>query len=118
VGGDAGYALIDALTALLILSMALVFSLRAASQARFAADQAREVRAAQVLLAQLLETGPRSFEDAAGDADVFSWRVETRSTGADQPIAVCHRAVVLTSHRTKRTYQAATLETCPVQAAA
>lgn len=106
----------DALTALLILSLALVFALRAAGQARTAADQASEVRAAQVLLAQLLENGPRSFQDTAGDVDTFSWRVETRSTGADQPIAVCHRAIFLTSHRTKRTFQAATLETCPVAA--
>jgi Tfp pilus assembly protein PilV len=110
---DAGYALIDALVALLILSLALVFALRATGQARRTIDQANEIRRARVLIQQLLETGPRSFQDAAGETDAFAWTVETRTTGADQPVAVCHRIVRLTSVATRRVFSASTLETCP-----
>jgi hypothetical protein len=108
--------LVDALVGLLIIAMGLVFSLEAGRQARTAADQASEVRRAQTLLAQLLETGPRSFDDTAGATDSFAWQVETRATGGERPIEVCHRQVTLTNVRSKRTYRAATLETCPIEA--
>lgn len=116
--GEEGYALIDALVGLLIIALGIVFSLQAGRQAKVAADQAWEVRRAQTLLAQLMETGPRSLEDATGETDAFTWRVETRITGGERPIEVCHRQVTLTNQRSQRTYQAATLETCPVGAGA
>jgi len=114
---DSGYALVDALVGLLIIAMGLIFSLEAGRQAHTAVDQALEVRRAQSLLIQLIETGPKSFTDSAGTTDSFSWQVETRATGGERPIQVCHRRVILTNVRTRRTYGAATLETCPIEAA-
>lgn len=114
---EAGYALVDALVGLLIIAMGLIFSLDAGRQAHMAADQAAEFRRAQTLLAQVMETGPRSFDDAAGTSDAFSWQIETRATGGERPIEICHRQVTLINLRSKRTYKAATLETCPIEAA-
>jgi hypothetical protein len=116
VPDDEGYALVDALVALLIFAIAMAFSLQAGRQARLAADQAREVREAQVLLAHLIETGPSRFEDAMGATGGFTWRIETRLTGAEQPIAICHRQVAIRNARTQRAYQLATLGSCPVEA--
>jgi hypothetical protein len=44
--------------------------------------------------------------------------VETRATGGERPIQICHRQVAVTNTRTHRAYRAATLEVCPVQGAA
>jgi len=112
---DAGYALIDALVGMLILSLAIIFSLDAGRQARVAAEQAREVSRARTLLAQLVETGPRTFDDTTGASDDFTWTVQTRATGGERPIEVCHRQVLLTNIGSRRNYQAATLETCPIE---
>lgn len=116
-GREDGYALIDALTALMIFSMALVFSLQAVARARLSADQATEVAQAHQLLAWLIETGPRSFTDSSGVAQGFTWRIETRSTGAERPIAVCHRQAFVTNLLSHRAYQAETQETCPTEPA-
>ncbi|HEX3365603.1 hypothetical protein [Phenylobacterium sp.] len=114
-GPEAGYALVDALVGMLILALAVIFSLDAGHEARVVADQAQEVSRAHTLLTQLLESGPRSFNDATGTSGAFDWTIETRTTGGERPIAVCHRQVKLTNVATKRAYQAATLETCPVE---
>jgi len=98
--------------------MGLLFALQAGQQARAAADQAWEIRRAGTLLEYLLETGPRGFNDTTGTTDAFSWRLETRTTGGERPIEVCHRQVILTNLRSRRSYRAATLETCPSEAAA
>jgi len=109
-----GFALTDALVAMLILSMTLVLSLTALGKARDVADVAWETRRAQSLLSHLIETAPHSFEPGAGVSDAFTWAVETTTTGADRPVAVCRRAVSLENRLSRRTYQAATLEACPL----
>jgi hypothetical protein len=114
----AGYALTDALVAMLILSMALVLSLQTLGQARDAVDMAWEVRRAGALADYLLEAAPHRFAPSAGVQDQFSWRVETTLTGAERPVEVCRRAVALENQRTGRRYAAATLETCPVEPSA
>lgn len=113
--GDPGYALTDALVAMLILSLALVLSLRALGQAREVAEVAWEVRRADSLIAHLIEAAPHSYETSTGANDGFRWTVETAITGAERPIEVCRRAVGLTNLRSGRAYAAATLETCPVE---
>lgn len=117
-GDEAGYALADALVAVLILSMTLVLSLRALGQAREAADVAWEVRRAQALLAHLMEAAPHRYAPSAGESDGFTWTVETAITGAERPIEVCRRAVSVHSARSGRDYAAATLETCPLEPSA
>jgi hypothetical protein len=110
---DGGYAAVDAMVALLIIALTIVLSLQAVLQARRSAAMADEIRGAQVLMARLLDSGPRSFSPAAGTTNGFSWRLETAPTGLDRPIALCHRGVTLNSAATGRTFKAGTLETCP-----
>jgi hypothetical protein len=111
----AGYALTDALVAMLILAMTLVMSLRALGQARDVADRAWEVRRAETLIAYLIEAAPHRYEASAGARDGFGWRVETTTTGAERPVEICHRTVALENRHSGRRYRAATLEACPVE---
>jgi hypothetical protein len=113
---DGGYAAVDALVALLILSTTLIMSFQALQQAGRTAQAAGEARRAQSLITFLLETSPRVLETRQGQQDGFSWRFETDATGAERPIEVCRRSVTLQSQASGRTYAAATLETCPVAA--
>lgn len=110
---DAGYAAIDALMALVILSTAVILSLQAMAGAKQAAALAWEVRRAKVLTVQLLETGPRRFTETTGSDRDFDWRLVTQATGAERPIAVCRRAVSLVSHARHKSYSTSTLVTCP-----
>jgi len=112
---DAGYALTDALVAMLILSLTLVMSLRALGPAGDAAEMAWEVRRADSLIAHLIEAAPHRYAPSAGTSDGFAWTVETTITGAERPVEVCRRAVALENALSGRTYAAATLETCPVE---
>jgi hypothetical protein len=111
----AGYALTDAMVAMLILAMTLVMSLRALGQARDVADVAWEVRRADSLIAHLIEAAPHRYATSAGASDGFGWTVETTTTGAERPVEVCHRTVALENRRSGRTYRAATLEACPIE---
>lgn len=114
-GGERGYALTDALVAMLILSMAIVLSLDVLQQARAAADAAWEVRRADSLMAHLIEAAPHRYASSAGESDGFRWSVETTVTGAERPVEVCRRAVALRNRTSGRRYAAATLETCPLE---
>lgn len=110
-----GYAVVDALVALMIISLAAVLSFRALEQANRAAESGWELRRAQVLASRLMDASPRTYVASTGTTDGFTWRLETNPTGADRPIEVCHRAVKLTNVSTRRTYEVATLETCPLE---
>jgi hypothetical protein len=114
--GDAGYAAVDALVALTIISGALVGSYQVLQQARAISDTASEARRAEARLRSLLEATPRDMTVRSGDDEGFRWRMVTEVTGADRPIAVCRRAATLVSDTSGRAYSAATLETCPVGA--
>jgi hypothetical protein len=113
--GREGYAVVDALVALMIISLAAVLSFRALDQADRSAKSGQEVRRAQVLASRLMDAMPRTYKAATGETDGFTWRLETNPTGADRPIEVCHRWVKLTNVSTRRTYEIATLETCPLE---
>jgi type II secretory pathway pseudopilin PulG len=114
---EAGYALTDALVAVLILATVLILSLVALGQARAAADVAWEARQARVLLDNLLQTGPRQDQPLVGRTGAFTWILRTETTGAERPIAICRRSVSLEHAQSGRSYAAATLETCPLSAA-
>jgi len=103
------------MVAMLILAMTVILSLRAIQQADHVAKVAEDVRQANVLLNELLDNGPRSFQVSQGESDRFRWTVETQATGSDRPVAVCRRVVALTNSETLRRYSETTFETCPPQ---
>jgi hypothetical protein len=111
---SAGYVMVDALVALVIVGLTLSLSLLVADRAIRVARQAQDIRQADALLRDLMVSGPRSFQAAAGVSGPFAWTVETQLTGGDRPIEVCRRLVQLTSSASSRRYWASTLETCPV----
>lgn len=115
-GGACGYALTDALVALLILSVSLVLSLGALAQARETTDLAWELRRAEARLSHLLDAGPRRLTASAGVSGGFGWSLETQPVGAEQPIALCRRAARIVAIASGRTFEAATRETCPLEA--
>lgn len=108
-----GFAAVDALAALSIISVSTIAGLAVVQQAEKVAGRAAEVRRAHTLMDFLLAAAPRSFESASGAEDEFSWRVETAPVGADRPVAICRRAIVVQSLASGRVYDTATLETCP-----
>jgi hypothetical protein len=109
-----GYAAVDAMVALLMLSLAVIFSLRAMQQGEKAADLAHELQAANVLTEALMQDGPRRFGAATGWSRGFAWTLETQATGAERPIELCRRFLVLRSEASSRRYWAASTETCPL----
>lgn len=109
----AGYAAIDALVALLIISLSVIFSLQSIDQTKRVGELAWELRQAQTALSYLLEFAPSQFEASEGQAGDFTWRVQTDETGAEQPIEICRRAATLTSVETGRVYNGALFVTCP-----
>lgn len=112
---DAGYVLIDALVALLILSAIFVLSFVALQTAQGTALRAEEVRSAELLIRSLMMDGPRSLMPASGVESGFAWSLATAPTATIKPVAVCTRQVSIRNNISSRTYGAATLEACPVQ---
>lgn len=112
---DDGFVAVDAMVALLIISLATILSLQAVRVAHQAASTAREYSRANVLLAYILDAGPRSFAPTTGVTDGFSWQLVTQTTGFDRPIAVCRRALTMRANGTGRAFQASTLEACPAE---
>jgi hypothetical protein len=103
------------MVSMLILAMTVILSLRAVQEADHVAKAGEEIRQANVLLGELLDNGPRTFQVAEGQAGRFHWTVETQTTGSERPVAVCRRVVSLTNTDTLRRYASTTLETCPAQ---
>lgn len=118
MAADAGYALTDALVALMLLAVSLVFSLTTLQQAREIGRVAGEYRRADLLLGQLMAETPRRLLAQDGVRDGFRWQVEMAATGAEQPIALCRRSVAVLSEATGRQFHLSTLETCPLAGAA
>lgn len=112
-GDQAGYAAIDALVALMILSSTLICGMSAAHQSVTAAEAALELRRANDLTSFLLETAPVEPGLTTGTTDGFGWRREVSAPVLTfGPGAVCVRAVRLTSDRSRRAYGAKTNTIC------
>ena len=116
-GDDQGHAVIDAMTALLILALTITLSLAVLQQARRVAERGSDVQTARNLIDELMAFGPRSFIPSSGAASGFAWRLETQVTGPERPIAVCRRAVDLTHVSSGKQYSAAPFTVCPEEAA-
>lgn len=114
---DHGYVAVDAIVALLIVALATILSLQAVRSAYQAVATASEYKRAQILIAYVMDTGPRSFTPANGAADGFTWQLVTQATGFERPVAVCRRALSVRAEKSARTYQASTREICPTDGA-
>lgn len=110
---SSGYAAVDALVALIILSLTVILSLGAFQTAARAARMAAEAEAAGALLAWLGDSEPKAFEGSAGTTPGFEWTVQTQPTASSALIDVCRRAVDLVGRRSGRHYGVVTLVTCP-----
>ena len=107
--GDPGFAAVDALVALLILSSTLVLSLSglqtAARLSRIAAETAEATSIARGVLAN-----PAGEDGHAGD---LSWSVKTQSAAAAASgSGLCQRRVLIHSIRDGRVYRFATAGAC------
>ena len=110
---ERGYAAVDALVALTIISLTVILSLSAFQQAGRAARAAAEVQAAKLLLARLADAEPKALDGSSGRTPAFDWVVQTQPTGAQALVEVCRRAVDLVSRDGRRRYALTTLVTCP-----
>jgi Tfp pilus assembly protein PilV len=110
-----GFAAVDAMVALLILSVTIVFSLEAVQTAKRAATAAEETRRATALLRYLVDSAPDAVSQQSGRANGFGWRVDVRA-GAPSgvPMAVvCEQTADLVSEKTGRRFRLATAVICP-----
>lgn len=114
--GEAGYAAVDALVALMILASTLVCAVSASHGSRLAADAALELRRANELTAYLLETSPTTPGETSGQADGFAWtRTVSQPVDTFGPGAVCERSIELIGLRDQRRYSAKTNAICPAE---
>jgi hypothetical protein len=100
-----GYAAVDALVALMILSSTLICALAALAQGLRAADAAREMQQARSIAADLIQTAePRALSDS-GRMDGLAWR-----RSVSEPVlvfganAVCDVEVVVAGRDGRRRY--------------
>lgn len=82
--GRAGFAAVDALVALVILSSALGLSLAATQSARKVAAQAARIRQAEALCRYLLAADRGVVGVTTGRSSGLNWRLEIKPTPADQ----------------------------------
>jgi hypothetical protein len=118
---DGGYAAVDALVALTILTMTLGLAISAATAAARAARAADETRHAADLLQYLASAPPSAIGTREGVAGDFAWRVEVTPLATPSPqgtLHVCDRRLVVTSARTGRRYDLTGETLCQLEAAA
>lgn len=110
-----GFAAVDALVALTILTSTIILTLAATQVARRAATDALETRRASELLQFVVLSEPHKIGDRTGQAAGFNWRLETAQStiavnAATPPI--CTRKAEATSLRTGHHYRLGTSEVC------
>jgi hypothetical protein len=117
-GAEDGFAVVDAIVALTILSVTLVLCLTAGATARRAAGAAAEEREATEELRGLLESTPLQVRSISGRTERFSWSVVTTPTSGPTPSGsyfVCARRAQLVSRVTRRSFALATVRLCPLE---
>lgn len=110
---DDGFAAVDALVALAVLSATIVFSLAALHTSRLAAEAALEARQAGQLLKELLDGTAGQPGVVTGQNARFAWRVEVQPpvlvAGAS---ALCRREAEARARRTGRAYALTSARVC------
>ncbi len=117
---DWGFAAVDALVALTLLSMTIGLSLVGAQTAQRAAATAQEARRAASLLRALMDDAPAGLAERQGSDAAFAWRYAATpltDQGAAPPLRLCRRIAEAASLKDGRRYRLETLAPCPVQGA-
>jgi hypothetical protein len=115
--GSRGYAALEALMAMLLLSLSLSFGLAAYGQARRAADAALEIDRARGLIDDLLAGDADRLGAESGVSGRFSWTRDLQKTASGGLVEICRRSVSVVNARTGRRYAMARLQACPVEVA-
>jgi hypothetical protein len=112
-GDQGGFAAVDALVAVTILSSSLALSLMAAQIGARASRTAGEIRDAELLLRDRLEGTARQAGAWRGRDQGLDWRVEAppSQTEPAQRAAPCVRTASVTA-ASGRTYRMVTVQTC------
>lgn len=116
-GDQAGFAAVDALVAVTILSSSLALSLMAAQIGARASRTADETRTAETLLRERLERTAGQAGAWSGRDNGLDWRVEAHVSGAGSPrlAAPCTR-VASAKAAGGRTYRIPTVDICQAEA--
>jgi hypothetical protein len=114
-GSSDGYAAVDAMVALVILSISITFALGAAQTARRAAVAAEETRRATALMRYLVDEAPQATAVETGTANGFTWRVQVRpAANTSVPSSfVCDRTTELVSNTSHRRFHLEGAAVCP-----
>lgn len=111
---DAGFAAVDALVALVVLSTCLGLTLAAAHASRRAGDAAAEYGQAQALLRYLVQTAPATPSRADGRSGALAWTREVSQIGGQSMRPrLCRVQVELRGDKSRRRYRLATDRACP-----
>jgi hypothetical protein len=118
---DDGYAAVDAMVALTILSTTLILAISAASVAARDAAGADEMRRASDLMAYLIDSRGDEPGPTSGRADGFDWSLSIQSPASstlDLALQTCARSVALTAVSSGRHYELKSGRLCAVKAGA
>lgn len=113
--GREGFALVDALVALVIFTTTLSLCLSLADTSMKLGSRSLELRRANLLGRYLLETARQTAGGSDGRDNGFWWQVNVTSTPAPgaSEVKLCARSVELRSTESGRRYGFSTVEICP-----
>jgi len=114
-GDDTGFAAVDALVALMILTTTIVFAMAAVHTAVQTADAASQIRQSDHLLQTLLEVGARVPSDVHGETPEVTWRL-TMNEGGPRKVGarLCQQEAFVIFRGSQRRVSLSTLRICHV----
>ncbi len=111
---DAGFAAVDALTALVILSTTIALSIGALSSARKIQQAATEAGAARTALQLIIAEPSRLPGSYAGVSGDFDWTLLVSEEGAPSaPLRICAQKASVQPRLGRRRYELETRRPCP-----
>ena len=120
VTAKAGFALIDALTALALLATVLSFSLGVANISRRLAIRAAETREIAALVPYLSEIPLAGTTSGSGKLGTFDWsaNIANGPPMGPQQAALCQRTIMIRARASGRSATATRVQACPREAMA
>jgi hypothetical protein len=114
---EAGFAAVDALTALVILSTTIALSIGALSSARKIQQAASETSAARAALQLLVVEASRPPGDYSGVSGQFDWTIHVSElAGPSTSLKLCQQAASIRPRTGHRRYDLETQRPCPPDA--